>query len=134
MAFVIGQQRLRWVMAEPRPKSYCTDRPVHDESRHPHHNRNFNQLRFMEIRINAVNSKLRMHMALKMSFSVCTQAAIVPSVRFQAQVFRIFLALPMTCISQGLQSKRSVSFSSPLMSSIGSGRMPLTCFGQRLKL
>jgi hypothetical protein len=47
---------------------------------------------------------------------------------------RCLLSRPMTCISQGLQSKRSVRRSLPLIRSIGSARIPFTCFGQRLKL
>ncbi len=49
-------------------------------------------------------------------------------------IVRFFFNLPTTCISQGLQSKRRVSFSLPLIRIIGSGRRPLTCLGHRLKL
>ena len=49
------------------------------------------------------------------------------------------LMRPTTCISQGLQSKRSVSFSRPLTSCSGSARTvpctpvtPLACLGHRL--
>src|SRR5690606_1504272 len=53
-------------------------------------------------------------------------------------VSRIFAtcgrSAPITCISQRLQSNLSVSVSSPLTSCIGSGRMPFTSLGHRLKL
>ena len=57
----LGSFWLLPLMAEPRLTSSYTDRPVHDESRHSHHKRNSNQLRFIEIRKNALNSKLRVH-------------------------------------------------------------------------
>src|SRR5450830_693567 len=50
-----------------------------------------------------------------------------------------FLIVPMTCISHGLQSKRRVSFSRPLMSCNGSAltvpctpTSPLACLGHKL--
>jgi hypothetical protein len=50
-----------------------------------------------------------------------------------------FFILPTTCISQGLQSKRSVSFSLPFTSCMGSALIvpltpitPLACLGHRL--
>jgi len=44
------------------------------------------------------------------------------------------LILPSTCISQRLQSKRRVRRSLPCTSVMGSGRMPFTSLGHRLKL
>jgi hypothetical protein len=47
-------------------------------------------------------------------------------------ITRFGFIFPITCISQRLQSKRSVIFSLPLTSTSGSGRSPFTSLGQRL--